>query len=229
MLKPQKKVSKKEIKEDKLVTSYFEVQKWVEENTRTISYIAVGIVAVVAIIFIWFKRQADDNEKATTQLAKIVSYYESGKYELAINGVPQEGAQGLQVIVDEYGGTHAGEIAKLYLANSYYALGNYDKAIDVYRDISINDKTITATAYAGIAACYEIKSDHEKAGLYYEKAASKNMTIMQAPENLQKAAWNYAQTGKKDKAIELLQTLKKEFPSSQYGRDVDKYIAEYSS
>ena len=51
---------------------------------------------------------------------------------------------------------------------------------------------------------------------------------MQAPENLQRAAANYAAVGKKEKAIELLQMLKKEFPSSSYARDVDRYIAQYS-
>ena len=53
--------------------------------------------------------------------------------------------------------------------------------------------------------------------------------MMQAPENLQRSALNYATAGKREKAIELLQMLKKEFPNSSYSRDVDRYIAEYSS
>jgi hypothetical protein len=39
---------------------------------------------------------------------------------------------------------------------------------------------------------------------------------------------NYAAVGKKEKAIELLQTLKKEFPTSTTAREVDRFIAEYS-
>ncbi len=54
------------------------------------------------------------------------------------------------------------------------------------------------------------------------------MTAVQAPENLQRSATNYAAAGKKEKAIDLLQMLKKEFPSSPYARDVDLFIAEYS-
>jgi len=34
-------------------------------------------------------------------LAKVVPYFDQGKYDLAINGVPQEGTQGLQALVDE--------------------------------------------------------------------------------------------------------------------------------
>jgi len=161
-------------------------------------------------------------------LAKVTPYYDEGKYDQAINGVPQEGTQGLQAIVDEHGSTKVGQLAKLYLADSYYALKNYDKALECYDDISVSDKLVSASAIAGVAACYEAKGDFSKAASYFEKAASKNMTPMQAPENLQRSAVNYAAIGKKEKAVELLQTLKKEFPTSTYAREVDRFIAEYS-
>jgi tetratricopeptide (TPR) repeat protein len=229
MLKPQKKISKREIKEDKLVTKYFEARQWIDANTKILSYIGIGLVGLVVIGFLWSRSRADSNQKATAMLAKISKYYDEGRYDLAINGVPQEGTQGLQAVVDEHGSTNAGEIAKLYLANSYFALKNYDKALGVYDDISISDKMITASAYAGMAACYEAKGAFSDAASYFEKAASKNMTSMQAPENLQRAATNYAAIGKKEKAVELLQMLKKEFPTSSYARDVDLYIAQYSA
>jgi len=228
MLKPQKKISKREIKEDKLVTRYFKVRGWIDNNTKILSYVGIGIVGIVVIGFLWSKSRSDSNDKATTMLAKVISYYDEGRYEIAINGVPQEGTQGLQAIVNEHGNTQAGEIAKFYLANSFFALKQYDKALPMYDDISIADKMTTASAYAGMAACYEVKGDFSHAASYFEKAASKNMTVMQAPENLQRSAANYAAAGKKDKAIEILQTLKKEFPSSSYAREADLFIAEYS-
>jgi tetratricopeptide (TPR) repeat protein len=229
MLKPQKKINRREIKEDKLVTKYFETREWIDANTRILSYVAIALIGVAAIGFLWSKNRADSNEKATTMLAKAAPYYDDNKYDAAINGVPQEGIQGLQAVVDEHGSTQAGEIAKLYLANSYFALKNYDKALKYYDDISVRDPMITASAYAGMAACYEVKNDFSKAASYFEKAASKNMTLVQAPENLQRSAVNYAAAGKKEKAVELLQTLKKEFPTSPYARDVDRFIAEYNS
>jgi tetratricopeptide (TPR) repeat protein len=228
MLKPQKKISKREIKEDKLVTKYFQARGWIDANTKLLSYVGIGIAGLVVIGFLWSKSRADSNEKATVMLAKVTPYYDEGRYDLAINGVPQEGTQGLQALVDEHGSTQAGEIAKLYLANSYFALKNYDKALSTYDAISVSDKMITASAYAGMAACYEAKGDFSHAASYFEKAASKNMTAVQAPENLQRSATNYAAAGKKEKAIELLQMLKKEFPTSSYARDVDRFIAEYS-
>jgi tetratricopeptide (TPR) repeat protein len=229
MLKPQKKISRREIKEDKLVTAYFNTRGWLEQNTKIISYVAIGLAAVAVIIFLWSKNKAESNDKATAMLAKVIPYYDQGNYNAALNGVPQEGTQGLQAIVDEHGSTNSGQIAKLYLANSYYALKDYEKALEYYDDISVSDKLVSASALAGVAACYEAKGDFSKAASYFEKAASKNMTLAQAPQNLQRSALNYAAVGKKEKAVELLQTLKKEFPASSYARDVDRFIAEYSS
>ncbi|HVN47436.1 MAG TPA: tetratricopeptide repeat protein [Bacteroidota bacterium] len=229
MLKPQKKITKKEIKEDKLVTTYFEAQSWLENNKRLAAYIVAAPVAIVLILFWWHSKRVEANDTTTTQLAKIISYYDAGQYDKAVNGVPQEGAQGLQAIVDENGSTTSGEIAKLYLANSYFALKNYDKALQYYDDVSLSDKMLTAAAYAGEAAAYEAKQDYEHAGKYFEKAASKNMTIVSAPDNLQRAAMSYAAAGQKDKAVDLLKTLKKEFPTSSQARDADRLLAEYAS
>jgi tetratricopeptide (TPR) repeat protein len=229
MLKPQKKVSRREIKEDKLVTTYFETRKWVEENKRIVGYIIATPLIIVALGFWWHQKTNEWNDQATTMVAKIFHYYDEGRYEMAINGVPQEGTQGLQAIVDEHGSTKTGQLVKLYLANAYFALKNFDKALEYYEAISVSDKMVTATAYTGMAACYEVQGDHSKAAAYFEKAAAKNMTLGQAPENLQRSAMNYAVAGKKEKAVELLQTLKKEFPTSVVARDVDRLIAEYSS
>jgi tetratricopeptide (TPR) repeat protein len=229
MLKPQKSISKKEIKEDRLVTTYFQSRKWIEENKRLAGYIIAIPFIIVLLLFWWGQKTNEWNDEASTMLAKITPYCDEGRYELAINGVPQEGVQGLQAIVDEYGSTATGQFAKLYLANCYFTMENYDKALEYYDDISISDKMITASALAGVAACYEAKGDFNEAASYFEKAASKNMTLMQAPENLQRSAINYAAAGKKDKAVEILQTIKKQFPTSPNARDVDLYIAEYSS
>jgi tetratricopeptide (TPR) repeat protein len=228
MLRPQKSISKKEIKEDKLVTSYFEVRKWMDENKRMVWYIVAAPLVIVAIVFLWSQKKTEWDASASAMMAKVTPYYDDGRYELAIDGNPQEGVQGLQAVVDEYGGTHNGQFAKLYLANSYFALKNYDKALEYYDDVNIKDRMIIAAALAGEAACYEAKGEFFKAASYYEKAASKNMDQIQGPENLQKAAVNYAAAGNKEKAVEIMRAIKKEFPASTYARNADMYIAEYS-
>lgn len=229
MLKPQKKIDRKEIKEDKLVSTYFKLNTWIDQNKRIFYYIISSPFVIAFIWFIWSQKKAEANENATAKLGKIIAYYDEGRYQEAIYGIPQQGLQGLQGIVDEHGNTESGEYAKLFLANAYYAVKNYDKALEYYDDVSIKDKMLTATALAGVASCYEIKGDYVKAAAYFEKAAFKNMTQLLAPEYLQKSAINYGLSGQKEKAVELLQTIKKEFPNSQEAYQANLYISQFSN
>ncbi len=228
MLKAQKKISMKEIKEDRIVTMYFQAQAWINENKRLAAYIVGAPIAIAVIIFFWIQKRSEWNLEANAKLAKVMTYYDQGKYNEAVNGSPQEGVQGLEAIVEEHGSVPSGEVAKFYLANSYFALGNYSKALSTYDDVSISDKMIKSAALAGEAACYEVKGKYSEAASYFEKAASKGIPDLQAPGNLQRAAVNYAAPGEKEKAVDILQKIKKEFPSSVAARDVDKYIAEFS-
>ncbi len=227
MLKPKKGISKREIKEDKLVTTYFRSRAWFERNKRLVSYIIAAPVILLAIL--WFvennRRQSDD--RATTELSKVFPLYDQGQYQIAIDGIPQENIRGLQSIVDDYGSTHAGEVAKLYLAECYFNLKDYQKALTYFKEVDLSNKLLSSSVLAGEAACYEAEGNHEEAADLYEKAASTNMTDLDAPENLFMAANNYSVTGKKEKAAEMLKRIKREFPSSTYALEVDRFLAQY--
>jgi len=227
MLKPKKGISKREIKEDKLVTSYFKTRGWIEQNKRLVSYIIAVPIVLLAVLWFVQNNRRQNNERATTDLAKVYHLYDQGQYRLAIDGIPQENIRGLQSIVDDYGNTQAGEMAKLYLANSYFNQNSYDKALKYFQGVDIGDKMLASSALSGEASCYEAMGNHEEAAAVYEQAASKYMTVIQAPDDLFRAADNYALAGNKDKAAEMLRRLKKEFPASTYARDFDRYMAEF--
>lgn len=227
MLKPKKKISKREIKEDKLVTSYFEATSWYQENKKLVSSMLTGLIVVGIAIVVITNNIRSNSENATTEFGKVMKYYDDGRYDLAINGDPQANVRGLQAIVDDYGSTTSGELATLYLANSYYAKGDYDKALEYYLEADVDDDLLAASVLGGAAACYEAKGDHEKAAGYFEKAAYKSGKDVLAPENLFHAAKNYAASGNKEKAVELYKKLKKDHPT--YSREIDRFIAEASS
>ncbi|MCX7983433.1 MAG: tetratricopeptide repeat protein [Bacteroidetes bacterium] len=229
MLKAQKKISKKEIKEDKLVKAYFEARVWIEQNRKYMSYI-IGIpLLLVVITIVWTQKRKDWNETATTMLSRVMPLYEQGRYEEAIHGVPQQGIQGLEVIVQEYGSTSAGEIATLYLAHSYKNLENYEKALEYYKEVDISDPILEASALAGAGICYEHVGKYEEAAECFEEAASKGIPVVQAAENLQRAALNYALVGNTEKAKKLLTIIKKEYSKSPQARDIDKLLAQITA
>ena len=229
MLKPKKKITKKEIKEDKLVTSYFQASTWYQNNKRIVNG-AITVVVVLAIAaFAYANNVRTNNLNATTELGKVLRYYDEGKYDVAIYGNLQENIRGLQAIVDDYGSSKAGELARFYLANAYYQQRDYDNALKNYLDASASDELITTSAIAGAGACYEAKGNYAEAATYFEKAAMKYGKVVTIPENLFRAAQNYAAAGSKERAVELYKKLKKEYPTSTYAREVDRWIAEASS
>ncbi|MCX6143226.1 MAG: tetratricopeptide repeat protein [Ignavibacteriales bacterium] len=228
MLKPKKKISKKEIKEDKLVTTYFEATTWYETNKKIVNGVLVGVVILAIVVVAYMNNVNSNNQKANTELGKVISYYDQGKFDVAISGNLQENVRGLQSIVDDYGSTNAGELAKFYLANAYFAQNDYDKALKYFLDVSVKDDMITASAIAGAGACYDAKNDYEKAASAYEKAAFKSTKDVNAAENMFHAARNYLSAGNKEKAAELFKKVKKEFPTSIVAREIDRWIAQAS-
>lgn len=227
MLAPKKKISKKEIKQDKLVETYFKAKTFFEENQKTI-LIALGSFVVVVLLVIYLVNRSKERDiESTTLLGNVINLYDQGQYQQAIDGVQAKKIKGLKFIADEYGNTESGEAAKIFLANSYYQLGKYDEALKYYEDYDGDNKLLQATAYAGAAACYEIKGNLEKAAELYLKAAKVSESEVTSPEYLLYAARLNAELGKKDVAKKLLDQIKKEYSTSAQARDYDRYIIEF--
>jgi tetratricopeptide (TPR) repeat protein len=228
MLRPKKKILKKEMKQDALVTTYARVTAFYEENKRTVG-IATTVVAVVVIaVLVMLKNRADANESASLQLGQVQELYASGQYQAAIDGVPERNVPGLKAIVDNYGSSRGGELARFMYANALFELGKYDEALQQFEDFSAPDDMLAASRYAGIAQCYEARKDYKEAARNFEKAAGKNTKDISIPEYLNQAARNYGLAGEKERAIELYKRLKKNYPTSLYARDADRFVAQMS-
>lgn len=228
MLKAQKKISKKELKQDALLTGVAKATSFYESNRKNLG-IVVGAVALLIVgSLVYTKNKTDSNEKANAEFGKIYSFYDNNQYQIAIDGVTERGIVGLKAIVENYGSTDAGNLARFYLANAYYHLGKHDEAQKYFEDFSASSQLLTVSRLAGIAGCFEAKGEHEKAAENYEKAAVTYPKDVDAAANLNHAADNYALAGKKDRALDLYKKLKKEYATTQFGRDADRYIAKLS-
>jgi len=228
MLRPKKKISKRELKEDTLVTWYVNVTTWYEKQKKNIS-IAVTVLAVAIIAtVVYVKNRSDNNERAMAQMGDVYALFDSGQYQAAIDGIPERNIPGLKSIVENYGSSPSGELARFYLANAYYQIGRYDEALRQFEDFSARDEMLTVSRYAGIAECYEAKGAYKEAAENFEKAATKHAKDVNAAENLNNAARNFGLVGDKEKAIELYKRLKKNYPTSVYAREADRFIMQLS-
>ena len=226
MLTKKKKLSKKAIKEDKLVSFYYKAYGYFDENrSRLFTYGGVLIVIIaLAVFYIYHKKE--QNQAAGVQLAKVMALYDSGNYLEAIEGQAGTDIMGLRKIVANYGGTENGETAKIFLANSYSRLGKYDEALKYYKDYDGGLDIYEATAHAGEAGIYAYRNQFEKAAELYRKAAHVSDNVALNPNYLLHAGINYINAGKKDEAKEVLDKLKKDYAQSTAYREAFPYLAQ---
>ncbi len=229
MLTKKKKLSRKEIKEDKLVSSFNTALGFFEENrSRLLTY--GGILAVIAVAVIYYvNHNKEVNQDAGLALSKVINLYDQGSYLEAIEGRAGTEIIGLKKIVEEYSGTENGETAKIYLANSYNRLGKFDEALKYYEDYSGNIPMLKAASLAGQAGYSAYKKDYEKAGDLFRDAAHVSKYVVENPDYLLKSAVNYINAGKDDLAKQELETIKKDYKSSAANRDVERYLVLINS
>ncbi|MCF6270434.1 MAG: tetratricopeptide repeat protein [Melioribacteraceae bacterium] len=229
MLAKKRKLSKKEIKEDKLVTTFYEAKEFYEEKQTTIFSVIGIVVAIVIGVVLYTSKVDESNLSASVELSRVLSTYDAGLYLQAIEGKAGTQEIGLARIVDEYGGSEQGELARIYLANAYYYTEQYDKAMEEYANFSGNHNLLVASALAGKAGCYETKKDYESAAKYFSKAANVSEYVPSNPNYLLNAGINYLKIKNSNEAKNVLNKVKKEYGTSLSAREVDKYLALINS
>jgi tetratricopeptide (TPR) repeat protein len=209
--------------DDKLLAFYYKSLEYYEANKNRVYIIATSVVVIVALIFFYFNYKSKNNETAGIELSKIKGIYASGSYQQAISGDSLGISRGLQYIVDNYGSTENGEIAKIMLANCYYSLRDFEKAEKYYKDYSGRNDIYKAASFAGIASVYEAKNDFSNAANNYIKASKQSKLVTNNDEYIFYAIKNYSLAKDNDNLKKTIQELKKEYPKSKYIAQISRY------
>jgi len=233
VLTPKKKLAKKELKQDTLMTTVAMTEGFYYENKKYVNYALTGLVIIVIAVVIFINNRRSNNEKAGVELSRVIALMDAAPADpaalkSAIDGRPEQGIMGLRAIVDNYGGTDGGELARFYLAGAYYRLGEWEKALEAYDDFSGGDRSLKAGAKAGAGASLEALKRYEEAGDHFESALSLEPDGVAAPEQMFSAARCYGLGGNKEEALRLLKKLKEDFPKSASARDADRAISRFS-
>ncbi|MFN3562385.1 MAG: tetratricopeptide repeat protein [Chloroherpetonaceae bacterium] len=210
-------------KSDIFTELFFQVTDFFEKNrTAVLSALGATLLAIAGAFF-WNQQQDAKNQEATGKLESIIKRYEAGNYSGAIEG--DSTAMGLKEIAKVYSGTPSGEQAKLYLANAYFQLRNYDEAQKTFESISSASPLVKASALAGEAACYEQKKEYKKAAQLFRRAAEIVGNDAIVPIYLENAGRNFELAGEKSDALAVYEKLKKEYPQSAAARSAEQIIA----
>lgn len=225
-------MSKKKEKQNQSQESTFEnveqalsrTERFVEKNQKIITTIAV-VAAVVVLGYYGYQKYIYNPKvlEAQEQTFPAEQYFKVDSFRLALNG--DGNALGFIDIIDEYGSTPSGNIAKYYAGICNLHIGNYSEAIDYLKSYSSEDIMISITATGAIGDAYVQSNELEKGAGYYVDAADMFPNKFTTPVYLMKAAQVYYKLENIQKALELYKRIKTEFPDSRESRSIDKYIA----
>ncbi|MBN2008460.1 tetratricopeptide repeat protein [candidate division KSB1 bacterium] len=220
MLKPRKRLTKRQMKEDKLVTYYFKSVDYINQNSKLVTGILLGIIAIVVIsYFVVHSRQAAEMN-ASVELSKAQAELQNGNKETAVAV--------LRAMINNFSGTENAGRGVFYLANIQYESGEYDEALSLYKkyiDDYGDDVIIASSSYSGAAACYEQKADYVNAAKFYLKGADKYAISFEAPEQLMNAARCYKLADDKTKAKQVYQRLIDDYPDARQKRDAEMFLS----
>ncbi len=224
---PRKITRRAELREDAVVTASSKAFGFFEENRQMVIYIALAIALALAALFAWQYFGSKNQAEASEHLGRIVSSWEGGQYQEALDGRDEK--LGLLEIVDQYGSTEDGNLAKFYAADAHYNLGQYDEALAMFASYSKGANYLGVSALAGEASIYEDQGKHEEAADNFEDAALKFENAATSPDYLMSAARNYEKAGNYSKAIAMFDLLTEKYPEDTNAANADFHVARINS
>jgi tetratricopeptide (TPR) repeat protein len=193
------------------------------------NYVLIGIAAIVVIIaLIWAYKTfyiEPKTKEAQAALFRGEQYFLAGQDSLAIFG-DGNAYIGFEAIINEYGSTKTGDVAKAYAGLSYARMGQYEKALDYLKDFSGGDEMITPAVKGAIGDCLVNTGKVDEAVSYFEKAAKEAQDMLLSPIFYKKAALACREQKNYDKVIKLFTTIKNDYMMSPEAAEADKYIQE---
>ncbi|MGB3541867.1 tetratricopeptide repeat protein [Rubrivirga sp.] len=179
-------------------------QEFFEDNRNVIIGVIAALVLLAVAIVAWRTWQANRSTEAQELLGAILTEYEAGNYQAALDGT--DTAPGLLEIADEYGSTSTGEQATFFAADALYQLGETDRALEMFEDYG-GSGLIGASALAGQAAIAEQNGDAATAAGLYERAATAFESPASTPGYLLDAARAFIAAGEADEASAALTSI----------------------
>ena len=189
---------------------------WLEKNQKNILYVLIAVVVIVAAGWGWNYFKTNSNEKAEQEIYSAQFLFDAGDYEQAL--------EGFEAVIDEYGSTNAGNLAKAYAGLCQKNLGHDEEAVALLKSYSGSDNVIAPAILCALGDCYVNMDNNTEAAKVFEKAAKAANNAEFTPLYLKKAGLAYEAAGDNASALKVYQSIRDNWFETSIGQSIDKYI-----
>lgn len=204
--------------------TFFEQAEVFARKYRNI-LIGAGAAVLLLVAYKLYNRYTL-NKKQKEAAEKVVNaqfWYNRGLDTLALEG---DGiSPGLLEIVDKYGKTRSGNLANFLAGSIYLRRSDYPNAIKHLKAFKPKSENLGAHARVLLGHAYAQAGDSAKAAESYLAACDLTDNTTLTPAYLKIAGDYHLVLRQYEKAIELFERIRDDYPTSPEARDIDRAIA----
>ncbi|MBR5729682.1 MAG: tetratricopeptide repeat protein [Prevotella sp.] len=224
------------VKEQNVESTLNSKEAFFVKNQKAIIIAVIAIILLIAGVFLYKNYVSEPREnEASTAIAKGQDYFASEDFEKALQG-DKNGFAGFAKLAEDYSGTEAGNLAKLYAGICSANLGKWQDAVNYLEAFSTRDDAIISpaavaalgNAYANLKQPEKAIENLLKAAKMADSQASDNTNNSIAPTFLLQAAALMEANGKKEEALKIYKEIKNKYIASSVAAEIDKYIERAS-
>lgn len=199
-------------------------EQFLENNQKGVTTVFIFILIIIGGFLAFRKYYINPKEEeAQEQMFMAERYFEMDSVQTALDG--DGNYLGFLDIIDEYKITKTGRLARYYTGICYLKMGYYEDAIEYLKKFKTKSKVVGPIAVGAIGDAYVELQELEEGLSYYLKAAKLNDNQFSTPIYLIKAGLVYEELGEYESALEVYEKIERDYPNTQEGRQVIKYIA----
>ena len=174
MLKPRRKIIKKELKKDPYIDFLSRAKNNVDENKKLYMRLVLGTVGIIVALLFFRNNLQNSKDAGAESLGKALVTLASGDLD---NATLQ-----FEFIADEYDNNEAGTLAKYYLARAHFNDKDYLAAYSYLNQITDENFKLAqfpVSIYKMLGFIALEDGDQAAAMDYYEQALEKSKIVQQ--------------------------------------------------
>lgn len=196
------KMTKRQMKEDSLVTAAFRATEVWENYGRNILIGLGAVILLGLLVFFVLRTRGQAEEKAKGQVFQAMVTLNQGDFTTATPMLKQ--------IVDEAPGTKSARDAMLMLGDSYMTQRNPKEAATWYQrflDKARGDASLELAGYTGLGTALEDQGEFAKAADAYAESAKRGRSVNERGQAMAAQARSLLRGGQNPKAIEVYKAI----------------------